>query len=65
MSNKERISEFGYSVDQLKKYIGGDIGVFSIMLNDGSIVIHYPDNVNEFKDWLDENGVINVLSTPI
>jgi hypothetical protein len=54
--------DFKYSVGELKKYITGASGFFSIMLKNGDIISHQPEDASGFRAWLDKNGVIDVQS---
>ncbi|MFD2896100.1 hypothetical protein [Sphingobacterium arenae] len=51
---------FEYSADELKKYFSGASGFFSIMLENGEIINHHPEDPKSFRAWLDQNDVIDV-----
>lgn len=51
--------DFEYSVSKVFKYMY-ILKDFTIMLNDGDIIKFAPDDEDDFKKWLDDNGVQNI-----
>jgi hypothetical protein len=47
---------FDFCIVQLRKYIHA-YEVFTILLTDGRIVHHQPQNVTEFRNWLSQHQV--------
>ncbi|TLU99389.1 hypothetical protein [Dyadobacter luticola] len=48
--------EFDYCIVQLKRFIHA-YKVFTILLTDGRIVHHQPQNVSDFHKWLVQHGI--------
>lgn len=50
---------FEHSSIDLSKYIEA-AGLFTILLKDGKTVHFFPDNQEDFKEWLTEHKVLNI-----
>ena len=50
---------FGYTPDQLNRYIEAS-GIFTILLKNGLIVHHNPDDAETFRYWLSFYKVIDI-----
>jgi hypothetical protein len=54
--------EFEYRASELKRYIE-DVGLFSILLNNGEIVHYKPECSTDFRKWLSRNNITDVKNS--
>ena len=59
MNNALHYPGFGHPANELRKYIKA-VDCFTIMLNDGSIVHHEPDDPSLFTKWLKTHCVEDI-----
>ena len=53
----------GYEIGELYKYIYASyVGLFTIMKKDRTTFHVMPTDAADFKRWLDENGVTEIMS---
>jgi len=53
---------FEHSADTLKRYIEA-AGIFTILLKDGTITHYFPENVIEFRSWLEKHNIQDVRAS--
>ncbi len=58
---KNRYPNFEYLAEELKKYASTSC-FFTIMLKNGKIIHHFPEDMNNFKTWLEQNEVVDIRS---
>ena len=59
MNKEERFEGFEYKAEEIHKYIY-TVGVFTISLRNGKIIHHDPKDSEAFKQWLDNNNIIDL-----
>lgn len=61
MPLKNRYPNFEYLAEEVKKYLSTS-GFFTIMLKNGKIIHHFPEDMNNFQTWLEQNEVVDIRS---
>jgi len=59
MEKEVRFEGFDYTADEIHKYIY-TVGIFTISLKNGQIIHHDPKDIEAFKEWLDNNNIIDL-----
>lgn len=59
MTRDDRYDNFEYPASQISKYLYS-AGIFTLMLEDGKITHHSPDDVEAFLEWLQSHNINDV-----
>ncbi|WP_223706996.1 hypothetical protein [Niabella beijingensis] len=57
--NNEEFPGFDHTAEKINKYVEA-LGIFTILLKNGAIVHHNPNDVEGFRNWLKQKSIPNI-----